>query len=71
MSSPSYQTPAALYKMLPVKEALELVLSQVTRTKPAFECRIQESVGHVLAKDVIAQVAIPDKPLSIKVSELK
>ena len=46
---------------------LQLVLSQVTRAKPAFECCIQETVGHVLAQDVVATTAIPDKPLSIKV----
>ena len=95
-----YDTPAALYKMVPVDQALQVssmrsetrtrtaeihptrlvsltnpfllllgppkvVLSEVARSKPAVDCRIDESVGHVLAEDIEAKLPIPDKPLSI------
>ncbi|QDZ25791.1 molybdopterin biosynthesis protein [Chloropicon primus] len=60
-----YDTPAALYKMVPVEEALEKVLSEVRSTKASFQCGISQCVGHVLDQDVVAPAAIPDKALSI------
>lgn len=61
----AYKTPAALYKMVPVEEALETVLSEVNAPKDSFWCPAGICFNHVLDEDVVAPLDIPDKPVSI------
>ncbi len=65
-SAPHPKTPAAGYGMLPVPEALDIVLKHTT-TMPSETISIADAFGRVLAHDVHAQEPVPPFPASIKV----
>ena len=73
----SYETPAAMYKMVAMEEALDRVLShargvfeeQQRGPGASEETSVHECVGCVLAEHIAAPTDFPDRPLSIMVSQ--
>jgi gephyrin len=57
--------PESAYTMLPVEEALAVVLSQA-QTLPAVHVPLHEALGRVLAEDVHAGEPLPPFPASVK-----
>ncbi len=66
MAAQGPATPSALYKMISIPEAQELVLSE-TQPLPSVSVDLAEAVGSVLAENVQAPENVPPFPASIKV----
>lgn len=60
-------TPAAMYKMVPIPEAQEIVLRE-TCANEIIEVPLHQGLGSVLARDVLAKDDLPPFPASIKVA---
>ncbi len=66
MAAQGPATPSALYKMISIPEAQEIVLSE-TQPLPSVSVDLAEAVGSVLAENVQAPENVPPFPASIKV----
>ena len=66
MASQGPATPSALYKMIGIPEAQEVVLSE-TQYLPSVSVDLPEAVGCILAEEVRAAEDVPPFPASIKV----
>ncbi len=53
------------YPMLPVAEALDIVLAQA-QPLPPQSVDLEEAHGHILAQDIVARDALPPFPASVK-----
>ena len=69
MAAQGPATPSALYKMISIPEAQEIVLSE-TQCLPSISVDLLEAVGHTLAEDVQAPEDVPPFPASIKVHNM-
>lgn len=65
MAAQGPATPSALYKMISIPEAQEIVLKQTERL-PSVSRPLSEAQGCVLAEDVHAPEDVPPFPASIK-----
>ena len=65
MAAQGPATPSALYKMISIPEAQQLVLAE-TRRLASVAVALPESVGRILAEDVQAPEDVPPFPASIK-----
>lgn len=61
-------TPSALYKMLSIPDAQELILRE-SELLPAVEVPMAQALHHTLAADVLAPEPVPGFRASIKVRE--
>ena len=66
MAAQGPATPSALYKMISIPEAQEIVLSE-TQPLPSVSVGFVDAVGSVLAENVQAPENVPPFPASIKV----
>ena len=66
MAAQGPATPSALYKMISIPEAQQLVLKE-TECLPSVPRPLSEAQGCILAEDVHAPEDVPPFPASIKV----
>lgn len=70
MASQGPATPSALYKMITIPEAQQIVLKETT-CLPSVSMTLHEAQGCILAEDVQAPEDVPPFPASIKVCWLE